>query len=170
MKILTVYSTLTGNTEKIAKAIASAFQGSEIRKLPTDLNPGDFDLIFAGFWCDKGQPDEVWAEFFKKIGNTPTAVFGTLGGDPAGERAKAFADKVKANFARPNLLGLRLWQGRVDPKILEFMAKMPGAAPMTEERKARLAEAARHPTAEDCVEAAAWAIEMAESAGQLAGK
>ena len=39
MKILTVYSSLTGNTEKIAKAISEALPGSQLKKLPTDVNP-----------------------------------------------------------------------------------------------------------------------------------
>ena len=160
MKILTVYSSLTGNTEKIAKAISEALPGSQLKKLPTDVNPQEYDLIFCGFWCDKGHPDELWEEFFKNIGSVPTAVFGTLGGGPNSERGRAFASKVLERISAPNILGLSLWQGKVDPKILEMMAKMPGAKPMTPERKAKLAEAAKHPTPQDLGEAAEWALCM----------
>lgn len=60
--------------------------------------------------------------------------------------------------ARGNVvLGSWLCQGRVDPKVLEIMARMAGDVhPMTEERKARIAEAARHPDDEDCRRAQAF--------------
>ena len=41
-----------------------------------------------------------------------------------------------------------------------MMSKMPGAKPMTPERKAKLEEAAKHPTPQDLSEAAEWAICM----------
>ena len=60
MKVLVAYATVTGNTEIIARAIASAIPGADLKKLPTDVNSQNYDFIFAGFWCDKGTPDEVW--------------------------------------------------------------------------------------------------------------
>ena len=65
MKVLVAYATVTGNTEIIARAIASAIPGADLKKLPADVNPQDYDFIFAGFWCDKGTPDEVWQAFQK---------------------------------------------------------------------------------------------------------
>ena len=52
MKVLVAYATVTGNTEIIARAIASAIPGADLKKLPADVNPQDYDFIFAGFWCD----------------------------------------------------------------------------------------------------------------------
>jgi len=82
MKVLVAYATVTGNTEIIARAIASAIPGADLKKLPADVNPQDYDFIFAGFWCDKGTPDEVWQAFQKDAKARPIAYFGTMGGDP----------------------------------------------------------------------------------------
>ena len=54
--------------------------------------------------------------------------------------------------ARGNsVLGSWLCMGKIDPKVLEIMAKMAqNVHPMTPERKARIEEASKHPNAEDC--------------------
>lgn len=167
MKVLVTYATVTGNTEIIAQAIAGAIEGSELRKLPSDVNPDDYDLIFSGFWCDKGHPDEVWQAFQEKAKHRPIAYFGTLGGRPESEGGRKFAQMAKEAFPAKELLSVRLWQGKIDPKVLAFMAKMPGAKPMTPERQARLDEAAKHPTLEDKEEAAAWAQGVLEEFKKL---
>ena len=77
-----------------------------------------------------------------------------MGGDPNSERGQAWVNNFK---------GLRVWQGKIDPKILAAMAKMPGAKPVTPERQARLDEAAKHPTAEDQAQAGAWGLELLEN-------
>ena len=82
MKVLVAYATVTGNTEISARAIASAIPGADLKKLPADVNPHDYDFIFAGFWCDKGTPDEVWQAFQKEAKAKPIAYFGTMGGIP----------------------------------------------------------------------------------------
>ena len=163
MKVLVAYATVTGNTAVIARAIASAIPGADLKKLPADVNPHDYDFIFAGFWCDKGTPDEVWQAFQKEAKAKPIAYFGTMGGDPNSERGQAWVNKVAGLFPCENFKGLRVWQGKIDPKILAAMAKMPGAKPMTPERQARLDEAAKHPTAEDQAQAGAWALEFLEN-------
>lgn len=167
MKVLVTYATVTGNTEIIARAIAKALPGSDLVKLPSEVNPEDYDLIFAGFWCDKGHPDEVWQSFQAKAKHRPIAYFGTLGGSPASEGGLKFAKKAEESFPAEKLLAVRLWQGKIDPKVLAFMAKMPGAKPMTPERQARLDEAAKHPTEEDRAEAAAWAKAVLEEFKKL---
>lgn len=157
MKVLVVYATVTGNTEIIGKAIAEGIPNADLYRLPAVVNPEDYDFIFAGFWCDKGHPDEVWQEFVKRIGDKPSAYFGTMGGEPNSERGSAWVQKVADAYPSS---AMKVWQGKIDPKILEAMAKMPGAKPMTEERRAKLEEAAKHPTEEDREEAAAWARDV----------
>lgn len=98
MKVLVAYATVTGNTEIIARAIASAIPGADLKKLPADVNPQDYDFIFAGFWCDKGTPDEVWQAFQKEAKAKPIAYFGTMGGDPNSERGQAWVNKVAGLF------------------------------------------------------------------------
>ena len=101
--------------------------------------------------------------FQKEAKAKPIAYFGTMGGDPNSERGQAWVNKVAGLFPCENFKGLRVWQGKIDPKILAAMAKMPGAKPVTPERQARLDEAAKHPTAEDQAQAGAWGLELLEN-------
>lgn len=158
MKNLVVYSSITGNTKRIAEAIAASLQGSELHTTVSNPQVAQDDKVFVGFWCDKGHMDEPAKNFITNSGIKKVALFGTLGGDPKSEPAQNYLKRVLAELPSDiEVLAIRLWQGKVDPKVLEMMSRMPNARPMTPERKARLDEAAKHPTSQDCEEAARWA-------------
>ena len=56
MKACIVYSSCTGNTRKVAEALAetSGIACFAVRHAP---NPDDYDLLALGFWVRKGLPD-----------------------------------------------------------------------------------------------------------------
>lgn len=59
-------------------------------------------------------------------------------------------------------MGSFLCQGRVDPAVVAMMQKMAdNAHPMTDERRARLEEAAKHPDEEDCRQAREYITALA---------
>ncbi|HNV05946.1 MAG TPA: flavodoxin family protein, partial [Petrotogaceae bacterium] len=59
MRSLLLYSTLTGNTEKVAKAVYETMpQGTELKKASNSEEPSDYDVIVIGFWVDRGTADE----------------------------------------------------------------------------------------------------------------
>ena len=67
MKSLLLYSTLTGNTEKVAKAIYEAMpQGTDFKKASNAEDPSDYDVIVIGFWVDRGTADEKILKFVEK--------------------------------------------------------------------------------------------------------
>ncbi|UQZ88041.1 flavodoxin [Deltaproteobacteria bacterium Smac51] len=160
MKALVVYSTLTGNTKKIAEGVFSAFDGQaecfDVKDAPA---PDGYDLIVPGFWVDRGHADDAMLAFMEKIKNKKIAFFFTLGAYPDSEHAgEVAADTEKRLKENGNeVLGHFRCQGKVDPKLLESMKKLPADHPhaqMTEERKARLDEAAKHPDEKDVANAA----------------
>ena len=59
MKTLVTYSTLTGNTKKVAEAVFEAVNG-EKKLLPVKevKNHEDYDKIIVGYWVDKGDANE----------------------------------------------------------------------------------------------------------------
>lgn len=57
MKALVVYSSRTGNTRKIAEAIAAVLPGCEIHPVESAPAPEGYDLVAVGYWVDKGMPD-----------------------------------------------------------------------------------------------------------------
>ena len=59
MKGLIVYSSLSGNTKKIAEAIAEVAEDSElisVREFQSSML-ANFDLFYIGYWVDKGDCD-----------------------------------------------------------------------------------------------------------------
>ena len=57
MKGLIVYSSLSGNTKKIAEAIAEVAEDSElisVREFQSSML-ANFDLFYIGYWVDKGE-------------------------------------------------------------------------------------------------------------------
>ncbi|MDR2489029.1 MAG: flavodoxin family protein [Desulfovibrio sp.] len=153
MKTLVVYSSRTGNTRMIAEAVHSVMpDGAGIFPVRDAPDPSPYDFVALGFWVDKGGPDADMAEYLGSVRGKRVGLFGTLGAWPDSEHARkamqAAVDRAEGN----TVLGTFLCQGKVDPKLLAAMAKMGGNSPhpMTEERKARLEEAARHPDAADC--------------------
>ncbi|WP_294483966.1 flavodoxin family protein [uncultured Mailhella sp.] len=162
MKTLVVYSSRTGNTKKVAQAMAGVMPGCEL--LPVEEAPSSvdqYDVVAVGYWVDRGMPDAATRAWLEGVRNARLAFFGTLGAWPDSDHARecmARGEALALEPARGNVvLGSWLCQGRVDPKVLEIMARMAGDVhPMTEERKARIAEAARHPDDEDCRRAQAF--------------
>lgn len=58
MKTLVIYSSLTGNTKKVARAVAEVLP--ECTMLPVEEAPSrvdGYDLVAVGYWVDKGMPD-----------------------------------------------------------------------------------------------------------------
>ena len=129
-------------------------------------NYEDFDIIAIGYWVDKGLPDAKVLEYFKTLHNTKIILFGTLGAYPHSDHAKDCISKAEAQLAESStnnkVLGSFLCMGKVDPRILEMMAKMPQNTqhPMTEERKQRLEEAKKHPDEADLVNAQSFVKEL----------
>lgn len=156
MKTLVVYSSRTGNTRMIAEAIHSVMpKGTEIFPVAKAPDPAGYDVIALGFWVDRGAPDAAMGKYMERVREKAVGLFGTLGAWPDSEHARETMQKAVEGMAGNRVLATFLCQGKVDPKLLAAMAKMGGDNPhqMTEERSARIAEAAKHPNEEDCAAA-----------------
>ena len=155
MKMLVVYSSRTGNTRMIAEAIHSVMpEGTQITSVESAPEPEGYDFIALGFWVDKGAPDSAMAAYMDKVQGTSVGLFGTLGAWPDSDHARESMQKAVDRVAGNNVLDTFICQGKVDPRLLTIMAKMmDNPHPMTEERKARIEEAAKHPDEKDCANA-----------------
>ena len=124
----------------------------QLRTLP------DADVLALGFWVRRGQPDAMSQAVWRKLRGKSVFYFGTLGAWPSSahaRRCREVAEQVLHENGN-RCLGGFLCQGRVDPNIIALSARK-GTHPLTEERRARLAEAARHPDEADCAAAVeAW--------------
>ena len=169
MRTIVVYSSLTGNTKKIAEAIAGALpEGTAavpVKEAPADL--ADYDCVFLGFWVDRGNADKTAADLLATLGNKHVALFATLGADPRSPHAAESLDKAAELLPDGKMpAGKFICQGAVDPKVIEMMYKMFPKGHVhgqSAERDALHAEAAKHPDEADLAAAGAFARETMES-------
>lgn len=158
-KILVVYSSRTGNTQKVAEAMYhTAEDRCVLKKVEEAGNIEEYDLIFIGYWVDKGGPDEATQKFLRTLRGKKIVLFQTLGAAPDSDHALGcFGNAGKYLSEDNHVLGaLSIW-GAVDPKLIEVMMKNPAGhvhAP-SPERIARWKAASTHPDATDLEKAAA---------------
>ena len=172
MKALVVYSSRTGNTRKIAEAIAAVLPGCEIHPVESAPAPEGYDLVAVGYWVDKGMPDAKARAYLENLRGVRAALFGTLGAWPDSEHARDCIRKSEALLKEPErgntVMGSFICQGKVDPRVVEMMNKVAADVhPMTPERKARLEEAARHPDDTDRARAKEYFLAFAVRAEEL---
>jgi flavodoxin len=153
MRKLVAYSSRTGNTKMIAEAVAEALAPCDVHPVEEAPDPSAYDFIAVGYWVDRGMPDAACRKFMATVQGKKTALFGTLGADPAGGHAGDCARKGEELMRRGGniVYGTVLSQGKVDPEAVKAMQRaVPEAHPMTPERVARIEAAKSHPDGNDC--------------------
>lgn len=151
MRTLVVYSSRTGNTKKVARAIFDILP-EEREIFPVEKAPPaiGYNFVAIGFWVDKGQPDHKAARYMKTVQGATVALFGTLGAKPDSDHARDCIRRAKELVSQNSLLGSFICQGRIDPAIVQEMRKNASHIhPMTPERIANLEAAKSHPDETD---------------------
>ncbi|MBO4311725.1 MAG: flavodoxin family protein [Desulfovibrionaceae bacterium] len=154
MKTLVVYSSRTGNTRKVAEAIAQVLPNAEIYPVSQAPDAEGYDFVALGYWVRRGGPNNASSAYMATVKNAKVALFGTLGAWPDSPHAAQCRQRGEELLKEPErgnrVLGTFLCQGKVDPKVVEKVQERGDSKhPMTPERMARLAEAAKHPDEED---------------------
>jgi flavodoxin len=155
---LIVYSSRTGNTERVARAVHEALAGKHDLCAITDApDPSPYDWILIGFWVNRGTADEETLDYLARIRGKHVGFFATLGAYPDSQHARDVVDRFSALVSESNtLIGSFICQGRIDPKLTEKFRSFPPDHPhaMTPERVKRHRDAASHPDAQDLRNAA----------------
>lgn len=165
MKTIVVYSTRTGNTKKVAEAIAAALPpGTPCQPLADEPDLTAYDCVFLGFWVDRGTANQEAQDVIRTLKNDHICLFATLGANPKSEHAASSLKQAEALLPDGKAAdGTFICQGAVDPKVIEMMyKKFPAGSPhgRSPERDALHAEAAKHPDAADLSQAAAFARDV----------
>jgi flavodoxin len=153
---LVVYSSKTGNTRKLAEGIcqglAAAGFPARIAAVEEKPDAAGASWVLAGFWADRGNADAKMLDYIRSLAGQKIGVFGTLGAEPDSDHARELAKKVETLAAEKNTcLGSFLCQGKIDPALTARFKDLPPEHPhaMTEERRKRHEEAAKHPDEAD---------------------
>lgn len=163
--ILCTYASKTGNTKKVAEAIAEEL-GEACRLVPaeelTQELISEAEFVFAGFWVDKGGPDPVGKAMCDALKGKTIALFMTLGAYPHSLHAAKVLVRTAESIEGGSVVGLLAIQGAVgaarDPR-LEALPASNHHAP-NEKNNRRRALAATRPDEEDLARAKAWARDV----------
>lgn len=151
---LVVYSSLTGNTKKIAEAIFQVLpEGSEIYRVDQAPAPDGYEKIAVGYWADRGTADKKAASYLNSVTNAKVFLFATLGAYPDSAHARRVLDNGAALLGEGcEVIERFICQGKLSPEIIERGKKRPLDHPHgpTPERLKKWADAATHPDEEDC--------------------
>jgi flavodoxin len=121
-----VYSSQTGNTRKLAKAVYEVLTG-EKALYPVDEapDPAGYDLIALGFWFMQGKPDPKASEYLGRVEKQPLFLFATHGAGAGSDHAIHGMALAKSLAPESDIRGSYSCQGEVNPKILEKASKKP---------------------------------------------
>jgi len=170
MKVLVVYYSETGNTEKIAKAIyeeASKEHKAHLKK--TDeitvniLN--DYDVVFLGSACHSSDLSAPIKRILDSIPYSPKSkLAGFFTHATSSEGFGRWASKCPSTFQKASgekkidFKGYYNCQGAPSPLIQEFIKREVITSP--DERKKYFEEVMKHPTAEDLLKAKEFARDV----------
>lgn len=161
MKGAVIYSSKTGNTKKVAEAILSGLdENFQLYPVEEQPDPAQFDLIFMGYWVDKGTADKKARDFMQTIAQQQVALFATLGAYADSEHAQNSLDKGGECLGEGcQVVDRFICQGAIDPKLTAWMSKLPEDHPHApdEARVKRWEDAAKHPDEDDLAQAAKFA-------------
>ncbi|MFW5988411.1 MAG: flavodoxin family protein, partial [bacterium] len=140
MKTAVIYSSRTGNTEKVARNIYEILPGKKkiysVEKAPS---PDQFYFLALGFWIDRGLPGGKMEEYMAKVKNKKVGIFFTLGAYPDSDHARNCLDKAKSLLGEgcEVIITFRC-QGKIDPRLSKKFEDFPDDHPhaMTPERRA----------------------------------
>ena len=161
MKSLVVYSSLTGNTKKVGEAIAEVLAPNcDVHKVEDNPDYTGYDLVVVGYWVDKGTADAKASKYLKSIKNSKVGVFATLGAEPDSPHAvSSLQNGIDMLDSSNEVVGKFICQGKIDPKLLEFMKKQFGTSgsfhAVDEKRLERHRKASTHPDEQDLANAKA---------------
>ena len=104
MRYAIVYSSRTGNTAQLTQAIREALpQEEECLYFGTpDSQALKAEILYVGFWTDKGTCDEDTAVFLKRLTNQKVFLFGIAGFGWASGYFEKILDRVQ-NQLRPGV-------------------------------------------------------------------
>ena len=109
-----VYNSLTGNTKMLADTINNV--------LPDNDND---DIVFVGFWTDKGNADSKTIEYLKLLRNKKIFLFGTCGFGGSEAYFDRILTNVKSNVDSSNeIIGEYMCQGKMPSSVRERYLKM----------------------------------------------
>lgn len=157
MKYAVVYASATGNTAMLAEEIRSYMKNAEcvyFGEAKENIPPAD--IIFAGFWTDKGNCSDEIGNYLAGLREQKIFLFGTAGFGGSKEYFSRILEQVKGHIPDGNtVIGTFMCQGKMPASVKARYEKMLESDPENERIKAMLInfdQALSHPDHHDLEE------------------
>ena len=155
MKTLFIYSSLSGNTERLAKGIDELLQSESAVIKIEDYNNEEADKYVLCSWIDKAKPDKKSLDLIDKFKGKDVYLVATLGADPESEHGKVCIQNMRELYKESNVIGVDLVQGSVSQGLIEKFKQLPKdhVHAISEEKLKRYEAIKGRPNQEDIIEA-----------------
>ncbi len=150
MEYSIVYTSPTGNTKQLADEIRQTLPAAQCCYFGSpDPQAMQAELVFVGFWTDKGSCDPKTAEFLQQLKGKKVFLFGTAGFGMEQSYFDRILGNVKQNLSPDNqLMGTYMCQGKMPMAVrkrYESMQDLPNREMLIE----NFDRALSHPNQED---------------------
>lgn len=165
MKTLVMYSSVSGNTKKIADTMVYEMDDYEIinsKDFRTSMIP-NFDVFCIGYWVDKGDCDAQSLQVLRHMSSERIALFGTLGAAENTAYYQSIKQRVEQHLPDATILGHFLCQGKINDALLERYREQLKKDPDNIHMKAQLEnyeQGKTHPDEHDLALAKSFAEEF----------
>ena len=162
MRYSIVYSSKTGNTRQLAEAIERQLPaGDRLYCGAPDAAALQADVLFVGFWTDKGTCDETVAQLLKQAEGKTVYLFGTAGFGQSQQYFDQILARVRENLPAGAVYGDGyMCQGRMPQAVRSRYEAMQAKEPENARYKMLIENfdaALAHPDTNDLEAAATWA-------------
>lgn len=129
MKYAIVFSSRTGNTETLARAVRDALPPEDCLYFgPPDPAALAAKRLYVGFWTDRGTCDRATAEFLKTVTGGQVFLFGTAGFGGEAAYFDRILDNAEKELSGGAVVGRYLCQGRMPAAVRERYVKLLAAS------------------------------------------
>ena len=121
-----LYSSMTGNTKLLADTIRAALPEEKCDYFGAcDGAEAKSDLLYVGFWTDKGNADAAALSLLAKLKNKKLFLFGTAGFGVSEAYFRKVLDRVCQSIDASNtIVGEYMCQGKMPQSVRERYVKM----------------------------------------------
>ena len=121
-----IFSSLTGNTKKLADTIHEMLPHDKCDYFgENDSRVPQSNLLYIGFWTDKGNADHKTLELLAKLKNKKIFLFGTAGFGGSDVYFKKILEQVRQSIDSSNVvIGEYMCQGKMPLSVRERYIKM----------------------------------------------
>ena len=163
---LIVYSSVTGNTKKVAEAIGEAVGADpvSVEEAPGDI-PG-YDLVAVGYWLWRGGPDPKAAAYLSRLKDARVVLFETHAAEDRSEHAVTAFARAGARLGKGcSVLSVFECQGQVSEAIRKRHESLPANDPHA--KSTGWKTSVGHPDDADLERARAFALRAEEKLDRL---